>query len=75
LSRFPLFTVEKFMAAADPTHKTGKYAEDRIVAALAQAKAHNPSQLSLFYLNTLIDFPFYKLYETTLAHPDMMLKD
>lgn len=75
LSRFPLLTVEKFQGASDPNHTEGQYAEERIVAALAQAKAYNPRQLSLFYLNTLIDFKFYRLYETTLANPDMLLKD
>ena len=45
------------------------------MAALAQAKEHNPSQLSLLYLNTLLDFPYYRLYETTMANPDMLLKD
>lgn len=52
----------------------GNYAEDKIVDTLRRVKAIDPNISTIFYYNSILDWPFYKLHEEFLQHPDWWLK-
>ena len=73
MARYPLVTIEKVQAsAAQPAHKQQ---EKKIVAALEKVKSLNSSTRTLFYLNTIINFPQYDLSDKFLAQPELLLHD
>ena len=51
----------------------GNYAEDKIVDTLRRVKAIDPNISTVFYYNSVLDWPFYKLHAEFLQHPDCSL--
>ena len=73
MARYPLVTIENVQAsAAQPAHKQQ---EKKIVAALEKVKSLNSSTRTLFYLNTIINFPQYDLSDKFLPQPELLLHD
>ena len=76
------------LCASPPPHPTGccltlpllrsgtgprNYAEDKIVDTLRRVKAIDPNISTVFYYNSVLDWPFYKLHAEFLQHPDCSL--
>ena len=79
MAKFPLVTVEKFQGACanshDPLPTPACDQEKLIIDALKQVKSVNPNASTIFYYNSVLDFPQYKLHGMMLADPSLMLKD
>ena len=77
MARFPMVTVEKFQGpcahSADPTPAC--HQEELIVAELKKVKAANPNISTVFYMNSVLDFPQYQLHTRMLAEPALMKRD
>jgi len=72
MSKFPLVTVEKGQGVQDESDP--RYAEDKIVDTLRRVKAKDANISTIFYYNSVLDWPFYKLHEDFLDHPEWWLK-
>lgn len=70
IAKFPLVVVEKGMDINGPG-----FAEDKIERALAAIKATNPNVSGIFYYNSAMDWPFYRLHQTFKEHPQWWLRD
>ena len=79
MGKFPLVTVEKFQGPCanshDPLPTPACDQETLIIDALKQVKAINPNISTIFYYNSVLDFPQYKLHGMMLKDPSLMLKD
>ena len=70
MAKFPMVTIEKFQGAcahrddASPACKQ----EEVIVDVLRKVKALNSNVSTIFYYNSVLDFPQYKLHQELLAH-------
>ena len=51
----------------------GNYAEDKIVDTLRRVKAIDPNISTIFYYNSVLDFPQYDLAKTMAKNPELML--
>ena len=69
IAKFPLVVVEKGMDVDGPG-----YAEDKIQAALAAVKKVNPAVAGIFYYNSAMDWPFYRMHTQFLTHPEWWLR-
>eukprot|EP01084_Bolivina_argentea_P070422 128011_1 len=63
MSTFPLATIEKIqdLNSSCPLNTPAPCEEDKIIAALKQIRSFNQETRNLFYLNTIINFPQYRL--------------
>ena len=66
-------TIEKGQSVFDPTDT--RSAEDKIVDVLKRVKAKDPNISTIFYYNSILDWPFYKLHNDFLKHPEWWVKD
>jgi hypothetical protein len=71
LAKFPIVTIEKTQGALI----SQCCAEDKIIAAAKQIKAVNSSTYTVFYLNSVIDWPEYRLHQVFMEHPDWWLRN
>jgi hypothetical protein len=76
--KFPFVTIEKGQGFNDGspacTATTGSCAEDKIVAQIAAIKKRNPAISTVFYMNSVLDWYFYRMHYQMLAHPSYSLK-
>ena len=79
MAKFPMVTVEKFQGPCANSHSPlptpACNQEKLIIDALKQVKAINPNTSTIFYYNSVLDFPQYQLHGMMLADPSLMLKD
>jgi hypothetical protein len=66
VAKFPMVTIEKGQQVFDGA----PFAEDAIVGTLKRVKALNPNISTIFYYNSVLDWPFYRLHEKFIRHPD-----
>ena len=77
MAKFPMVTIEKFQgpcaqgASATPACDQ----EAVIVDVLRRVKAANANVSTIFYYNSVLDFPQYRLHATVGADPALQLKD
>ena len=72
MARFPIVTIEKWQSI-DSKNDT---MEDNIVGTLQRVKEKNPKAVTIFYYNSVCDFPQYaELYPKFDAMPEGWLKD
>jgi len=71
VAKFPMVTIEKGQEVALPAPP---YAETKIGNTLKRVKALNKNISTIFYYNSVLDWPFYKLHEEFLNHKDWWLK-
>ena len=69
IAKFSMATFEKNMA-----YGAGGWSEANGPAACRQIKAINPKVATVYYLNSVIDWPFYSLHQQMVAHPEWRLK-
>ena len=72
--KFPFVTVEKgqgFLDDSDPFKK----AEDKIVYQLAAIKKRNPSISTVFYMNSVLSWYFYRMNDVYEKEPSQWLYD
>jgi len=67
--KFPMVTIEKGQQVFDDAG----YAEDTIVETLRRVKKLNPNISTIFYYNSVLDWPFYRLHEEFIQHPEWAL--
>lgn len=72
MARFPLVTVEKGQGVRDPTDR--RYAEEKILETLRRVKAVDANVSTIFYYNSIMDWPFYRLHHDFVVHPQWWLK-
>lgn len=72
VAKFPLVTIEKGQGVFDPDDK--RFAEDKILDTLRRVKTADPNVSAIFYYNSLLDWPFYRLHEQFLQHPEWWVK-
>jgi hypothetical protein len=70
MARFPMVTIEKFQYNPEPTHQ-----EARIIDVLKGVKLINPNVSTIFYYNSVLDFPMYDLATRMAADPSLMLRN
>lgn len=70
--KFPFVTVEKGQGFNDGT---GRFAEEKIVEQLAAVKARDPTISTVFYMNSVLDWYFYKMHQDYESHPTWWLYD
>eukprot|EP01084_Bolivina_argentea_P293515 504818_1 len=79
MSRFPLATIEKMQDQyANPIctlNSTKACEEDRIIAALKQIRKYSQDTRTIFYLNSLLNFPQYNLSAQLFANEKYLLHD
>ena len=51
------------------------FAEDKIVATLKRIKAVNANVSTIFYYNSVLDWPFYRLHLELLKRPSLATHD
>ena len=65
MSSFPLATIEKFQDVNNHPicnpNSNEPCEEDRMLLALSQIRSHNKSTRTIFYLNSMLNFPQYNL--------------
>ncbi|XP_062522191.1 uncharacterized protein LOC134196979 isoform X2 [Corticium candelabrum] len=69
IKRFAMVTIEK----GQGLNQSG-YAEEKMIAAGMQIKKANSSIWTLFYMNAILDWPFFKLHDIMLKNPDYWIK-
>ena len=79
MARFPLVTIEKFQGPDSgykyPLNPYKCCEEDRIVKTLKRVKAINPNVSGVFYYNSVLDFPQYRLHEEFSKNESWWLRD
>lgn len=77
MAQFPLVTIEKMQALHSPCpdNKPAPCQEDKIIAACRAVRAANTTARTHFYLNSLINFPQYRLAATMAANTSLLLHD
>eukprot|EP00756_Hemistasia_phaeocysticola_P057914 Hpha_TRINITY_DN34523_c0_g1::TRINITY_DN34523_c0_g1_i1::g.96465::m.96465 len=73
ISKFPMVTIEKGQGVQDPADT--RPAEDKIVEVLKAVKAVDPNISTIFYYNSVLDWPFYNLHTKFLQRPDLWVRD
>jgi len=73
MAKFPMVTIEKGQGVQDPDDS--RYAEDKIIDTLRRVKAIDSNISTIFYYNSVLDWPFYKLHEDFLQHPEWWLRN
>ena len=58
IAKFPLVTIEKGQGVTLGTGGEAGYAEDKIVTTLKRVKAANANISTIFYYNSVLDWPF-----------------
>jgi hypothetical protein len=71
ITKFPMVTIEKGQAV----EVSAGYAEDKIVGVLKRVKAIDPNISTIFYYNSILDWPFYKMHDEFLKHKEWWVKD
>eukprot|EP01083_Nonionella_stella_P041598 112736_1 len=76
ITKFPMVTVEKGQGinATMQPYANG-YAEDKILEALRRVKEINSSITTIMYMNSILDWTFYRMHETFIEHPEWWLND
>jgi hypothetical protein len=84
LAKYPIVTIEKWMGSL-ASCKAGGWSpccgdggvclEDRAVANFKRLKALNANVSTVLYLNSVLNFPQYKLAKEMAAHPEYWLRD
>lgn len=59
IQRFPIVTIEK--GQSYNSNATGEFAEDKIVAQLRAVKERNPKIMTVFYVNAVLSWYFYRM--------------
>lgn len=76
--KFPFVTIEKGQGFYDGspacTATTGSCAEDKIIAQLVAIKKRDPTISTVFYMNSVLDWYFYRMHYQMLANPSWSLK-
>ena len=52
----------------------GSCAEDKIIAQIAAVKKRNPAISTVFYMNSVLDWYFYRMHYQYLQHPEWWLR-
>jgi hypothetical protein len=73
MAKFPMVTVEKGQGVQDATDP--RRAEDKILEVLAAVKAVDANISTIFYYNSILDWPFYQLHHDFLQHPEWWVRD
>ena len=67
VAKFPMVTIEKGQQVFE---SPPPLAEDAIVATLRRVKALNSNISTIFYYNSVLDWPFYRLHQQMVEHPE-----
>jgi len=70
VSKFPLVTIEKGQQVREPG-----VAETKIVNVLKKVKELDSNISTIFYYNSVLDWPFYQLHQNFLEHPKWWMKN
>jgi hypothetical protein len=75
VTKFPMVTIEKGQQiyAVDGKTPAPGYAETKIVRQLQRVKAIDPNISTIFYYNSVLDWPFYQLHDKFHQRPDLWL--
>eukprot|EP00035_Acanthoeca_spectabilis_P031905 m.16199 g.16199 ORF g.16199 m.16199 type:complete len:450 (+) comp5025_c0_seq1:106-1455(+) len=74
-SKFAMVTIEKFQGPCGygPNASPACHQEDIILAELKKVKLANPNVSTIFYYNSVLDFPQYQLHARMLEDPNLTL--
>lgn len=77
MASFPMVTVEKFQGpCANENNATPAcFEEDKIISVLRGVKAINPNASTIFYMNSVLDFPQYRLHALMQQDPSLVLRN
>jgi hypothetical protein len=77
MAKFPMVTIEKFQGPCAQTAAASPACDQEaiIVEVLRRVKAANANVSTILYLNSVLDFPQFKLHATMAADPALQLKD
>jgi hypothetical protein len=80
MAKFPMVTIEKFQGPCGHKHPTPDCNQEaQIINVLKGVKALNPNVSTVFYYNSVLDFPQYKLHgimlEEAKKDPSVLLHD
>jgi len=68
-----MVTIEKGQGVQDPSDP--RRAEDKIVDVLKAVKALDANVSTIFYYNSILDWPFYAMHDRFLEHPEWWVRD
>ena len=74
MARFPMVTIEKGQGVSLGTGP-GNYAEEKILATLKRVKAVDKNISTIFYYNSVLDWPFYSLHAQLEKRLDLAVHD
>lgn len=78
ITKFPFVTIEKGQGfndgSAPCTASGGSCAEDKIIAQIGAIKSRDPTISTVFYMNSVLDWYFYRMHYQFLQHPDWWLR-
>ena len=74
MAKFPMVTIEKGQGVTLGTGP-GNYAEDKIVATLKRVKALDANISTIFYYNSVLDWPFYEMHAKLLSNIHLATHD
>ena len=66
VAKFPMVTIEKGQQVFDGA----PYAEDVIIDTLRRVKKLNSNISTIFYYNSILDWPFYRMHDKFVQHPE-----
>ena len=73
VAKFPMVTIEKGQGVQDASDT--RFAEDKIVDTLRRVKQRDANISTIFYYNSILDWPFYRLHADLVARPDLWARD
>ena len=74
MAKFPMVTIEKGQGVTLGTGP-GNYAEDKIVAVLKRVKEIDANISTIFYYNSVLDWPFYAMHAKLNASIQLAMHD
>ena len=76
LTKFPMITIEKgqgINATMEPY--ASQYVEDKILDTFRRVKQINSSIVTIMYMNSILDWTFYRLHQEFIQNPNWWLRD
>eukprot|EP01084_Bolivina_argentea_P173448 300423_1 len=75
-TKYPIITFEKAQGINSTQFPyTSLYAENKIIESCKQIKSIKPDIICIFYYNSIIDWPYYRLHDKFIENPSMWLRD
>mmetsp|Transcript_20270 Transcript_20270/g.60557 ORF Transcript_20270/g.60557 Transcript_20270/m.60557 type:complete len:411 (+) Transcript_20270:74-1306(+) len=77
MAKFPMVTIEKFQGPCGYAKNASPacHQEDLIIDELRKVKEVNPNVSTIFYYNSVLDFPQYQLHARFLENPSLLLRN